>query len=644
MPLEYRKLAVRAEGDGDDPPIRALVATENPVKMYDWERGKYIPQILLTDGMERASRVPLLDAHGRYTVDDQLGSVDNFKRTEDGIDARLSFSSTCQDCETKVREGHITDVSAGYEVSKNVHIPDGETQTVRGRKFQGPVNVAEKWKVREVSVVPIGADDQAKIRGFRSFADAEQQITERTTKPKNVMPKETQPTPPAPAQTRSDDDDADKREKHLQEFREAEKGRRKSIRTSAERMSKTTGIDGDGVNDLVNRAMDEGWDIDKFNDALLDHISEETEKRGKPPGPENSGPVQPFMSDNDTKRYSIREAILKMHMQGRASGLYAEASQEVARQLDREPESGIFLPPEVMFGDGNTRALNDDYSQLQSRAMQAEVDISAGYLVDTQLLGLVELLSRQLVMRRMGAQITNGLRGNLSWPRETQELDATWQDEVEDCIPSQAEFGLEEKKPERLSASTCYSLQLIRQSSIDIEAYVRRKLAKAKAEKMDETAINGTGTGHVPTGILNQAGVQTLTFGGPPTLEAITDFIALLCDFCPDGKFLASCATWGKWLATPVVPNVGQFLAKGNMVEQVGRSITPTSILDGAGHRVIYGDFSLINFCLWGGTELIVDPYTDGCKGVINVYCHSFANIRNERPDCFVVSTDAGNQ
>ena len=62
-------------------------------------------------------------------------------------------------------EGHITDVSVGYEVLASTWVESGATAMVEGVEYTGPVRVTTAWKLFEVSLCPVGADDRAKVRG-----------------------------------------------------------------------------------------------------------------------------------------------------------------------------------------------------------------------------------------------------------------------------------------------------------------------------------------------------------------------------------------------------------------------------------------------------------------------------------------------
>jgi hypothetical protein len=138
-----------------------------------------VPEVLLTEVavLPGNRQVPLLDSHQRQGTGTQLGSIRKLNKDGDGITGRAVFSSVSEKEWTKVREGHVTDVSAGYQVLERTYIGKGKTETVSGREYTGPVSVVTKWKLREGSITPIGADEQAKMRGLE-FPSASQPTEE----------------------------------------------------------------------------------------------------------------------------------------------------------------------------------------------------------------------------------------------------------------------------------------------------------------------------------------------------------------------------------------------------------------------------------------------------------------------------------
>lgn len=167
--LNYRSFGVRADSvNAEGRTVDTVIATEAPVPMMDWERWELIPEVLRADGAILPPQVPLLDSHSRHSMSDQFGSARSIQAARGEVTGTLHFGSNqrAEDAFTQVREGHATDVSAGYQVLERTFVPKGTRQSVLGREYTGPVNVVTKWRLREVSLTPIGADEQAKLRGF----------------------------------------------------------------------------------------------------------------------------------------------------------------------------------------------------------------------------------------------------------------------------------------------------------------------------------------------------------------------------------------------------------------------------------------------------------------------------------------------
>jgi hypothetical protein len=147
--------------------VEVVMTTEAPARVYDYDRG-VISEVLLMGGaqMPANNQLVLLDTHSRYETANIIGSVREMRLAGDQIIGRAYYSSApeAESPWIKTREGHLTDYSIGYRVDESVWVPEGQTTTIVGRLFTGPVQVAIKWTPRELSAVPIGADQNAKAR------------------------------------------------------------------------------------------------------------------------------------------------------------------------------------------------------------------------------------------------------------------------------------------------------------------------------------------------------------------------------------------------------------------------------------------------------------------------------------------------
>lgn len=167
--LDYRTFRVEKTPGSlreQDRTVDGDIATEQPVTEFDWDRWEWIPRVLLASGAEWPAQIPLLDTHRRGSIESQLGSIRELHVADRRVRGTLHFSSRSEDAYTKVREGHVTDLSVGFVVLEQIHVPDGQKQTIDGRTFEGPINVAVRWRAHEASLCPIGADDQCKLRGL----------------------------------------------------------------------------------------------------------------------------------------------------------------------------------------------------------------------------------------------------------------------------------------------------------------------------------------------------------------------------------------------------------------------------------------------------------------------------------------------
>lgn len=160
--------------------IEAVIATENPVRVFDWVDGEYVDEILLMRGLDTPARVPLLDSHSRWSVDDVIGSTRDFQIKNGELHARNYFAADARahSVYERYRDGHLTDFSVGYRVGATMRIERGQSAVIDGVTFTAPADralrVATQWSLRENSAVPIGADAAAKARSIDAAQMPEQ--------------------------------------------------------------------------------------------------------------------------------------------------------------------------------------------------------------------------------------------------------------------------------------------------------------------------------------------------------------------------------------------------------------------------------------------------------------------------------------
>lgn len=162
-----RKLTVPKTVNEENRTISAVIASENPVRIYDYQNG-FVDEVLLMSGMESVDQIPLVDSHRYSSVQQILGSCTGIK--SEGVDlvGEISFSSVNQAEFTKTKEGHISKLSIGYEVLEYTIIPSGQRGNVNGKEYiaddKFDLKIVTKWRLLEVSLVALPADESTEFR------------------------------------------------------------------------------------------------------------------------------------------------------------------------------------------------------------------------------------------------------------------------------------------------------------------------------------------------------------------------------------------------------------------------------------------------------------------------------------------------
>ena len=170
--LSAHVLTVRAEtADETTRTVEAVIATEAEVTAFDMATMRPVREILLMSGYvaPAGNQVPLLESHSRWSTDDVHGSARFVQVAGEKVVGTLHFAGDEESLRrwTKVRDGHLTDLSAGVQPLETEVVPAGMTKTISGRVIEAgdqPIHVRTRWLLRECSLVVIGADAAAKMR------------------------------------------------------------------------------------------------------------------------------------------------------------------------------------------------------------------------------------------------------------------------------------------------------------------------------------------------------------------------------------------------------------------------------------------------------------------------------------------------
>ncbi len=362
------------------------------------------------------------------------------------------------------------------------------------------------------------------------------------------------------------------------------------------------------------------------------------------------------MSTAEVRRYSITKAILESG-EGQLSGLEREASEAVEK-LNHRRADGFYLPHDVMarslqqvHGLNTGQLLSLAAGLMQMRSLSVTDSTKGGFLVGTDVLtsDMVELLRNKPLISQLGARVLSGLVGNVAIPRVTGAPAAYALSETGEVTLTDPAFGQLGLTPKRISGGMSFSKELLRQTSLDVEAFCREEILRTLVVKKDLLCLNGKGSEGEPIGIMNTTGVLTVTFGGAASWAKILNFEAQLAtnNADRDGSiaWLTTPAVREKWKAITKISGsqYSDFLWEGRANgsgEVNGYRAEVTNQVPS--NKVLYGNWNDFVIGDWAGVDVVVDPYTAKKSALIEVVVNLWFDCGLRHSVSMIVSTDTG--
>jgi HK97 family phage major capsid protein len=512
-------------------------------------------------------------------------------------------------------DGSNRGISVGFLVREWVFLTDENTFFRGIRGTADGVWVASKWEALEASHTPVPADPSVGVG--RSLTD----------EPGQGGPERK----PEPAARKTEDKpNIQTTEKNMKDQKaDAELQRRSDITDLA-------AIQRDKISDIderAQRAVRDGVSLDSFRREILDCYTDGTAKLPQPASLSKQ-------EQRDLNGYSFSKAIVEQ-AEGRLSGLELELHQEGAKEAK---DCGVAV-----------RGLSIPASVLQTRDLT--VGTEGADVVATGITGFIDLLRNKMIVQQLGAQTLTGLTGDIQIPKLTAGATAAWEGENDAGSEQTQTLGQLALSPNRVGCYTDISKQLLIQSSIDVEMMVRNDLATAIALAIDAAAINGSGSGNQPEGILNVSGIGSVAGGTNGLAPAWSHIVDLESEVAIDNadvgalSYLTNAAVRGALKQTAKVSSTDSVMIWGNGATPVngyscGVSNQVPSDLDkgtsaGVCSAIIFGNWNDLIVAQWGGLDLVVDPYTLATTNLLRIVANTYADVGVRHAESFAAMQDA---
>lgn len=521
-----------------------------------------------------------------HNMDEVIGVVQKAElRSDKRLWASIRFSQSNKASEVirDIEDGILKNVSFGYQVDEMTRLNPLE-------KDKEPEYLATKWAPYEVSIVSIPADPTVGIG--RADSDDEREvriINERSTD----TAKEGKTMPPEitidEKQVRTD-------------AAKAERIRTSSIMALCEKFN---------MPGLARELIDGEKSLDEARAVVL-------EKMGSVSKPVTEKDADVGMTEKDIRKFSFMRIVRALANPGdarlqREAAFEREISDAAAKAAGKTPR-GFLVPFDVLRHTGR-------------RDLVAGTASAGGYVVGTELQAqsFIDILRNKMVVQRLGAQVLNGLVGNIAIPKLTGAATAYWVAENSAVTESTQTLGQVAMSPKTVGGFTDISRRLMLQDSVDVENMVKSDLAKVIGLAIDAKALYGDGSSNTITGVRYATSLNTVDFAGSdPTFAEIVDLETQVAADNADVNTLAYAVNAqgrGKLKTTEKASSTGQFIWEpGNTVNgyrcEVSNQISKLSTAD---YDYFFGNWADLILGFWSGLDVLVDPYTGGSAGTVRI-------------------------
>ena len=577
---------------------------------------------------------PLLFNHD---LDKVIGVVENARIDADGKGravVRFSRSAEAETVWQDVQDGILRNVSVGYRI-KDIKLKESRDGL--------DVYEATKWEPFEISIVSVPADTSVGVgRALNTDNDEDEDDKDLTERAGHTEADETAVDEAVESAKEQEAETADLAKKKSEPSPQpnsrnitimdntntpadglaAERTRSEAILTAGEKYNAQA---------LASEFVRSGKSVAEFKTVLLEQVSARAASATK----ESNATIG--LTDKEARSFSLTKLFRALSepqdVQARKDAAF-EFEVCSAAAAGRQTR-GTLIPHDVL----SVR------TGIISKDLTAPTYTGTGKnTVATELLpgSFIDVLRNKAVLLQ-NATMLAGLVGNVDIPKQTSKTTASWIGEDDSAPATDVNFGLVSLRAHTLAARSAITRRLLNQSSLGIEALVRENLARDLALALDYAGFYGDGSSNSPIGIKSTSGIGSKTFAGAnPTFAELVEMetaVALQNADVDSMAYIANAAFRGYAKSTKKFADASMntIWEQGNTVNGYN-ALTTNQVATG---DVFFGNFSDLIVGMWGGLEVMVDPYTGSDKGQLKIVVMQDVDFAVRRAQSFVVGVKA---
>jgi HK97 family phage major capsid protein len=628
--------------------VEIALASEEPYDRWWGREVLSLDRTAVRLGRLSSGTHPLLVDHDTR---DQVGVIEKAWIGDDRkLRALVRFgkSARAEEIFQDVIDGIRSLVSVGYRIH--------EMKLARQADGQADEYLVTDWEPHEGSIVAVPADPTV---GVGRDAKAELQIRTLINRTKESNVDKTEDKQPAAKAEPTITVDV-KRER--EQATTAERQRTRDIAALAAQFKRE--LDG-------NAAIEAGTPYEAFRETLFTGLEKSGVLKLAEPG-------EIGLSKKEVQQFRFTNLIAAClwpddNTVRKVAGFEIECARAAAdkRENVRADRAGAFTIPVDVLGSALDVRMEDAERAMQlllkrtmaggrvgQRDLLVGTPTAGGNLVATELLGssFIDILVNAMKVMSMGTTILTDLQGNIAIPRATAGSTGYWVAENGGSTESQQAFDQVSLTPKTCGAFVDYSRRLLLQSSIAVEAFVRMDIARTLALLIDLAAINGSGASNQPRGILNTVGIGSVaggTNGLAPTWDNVVDLESAVANtnaLTGSLGYLTNTRVRGRLKRTQMFASTNGMPIWGldgtlngyrsEVSNQVPNTLTKGTS-SGVCSAILFGNWADLLIGMWGGLDMMVDPYTGAVAGTKRVVALQDVDVTVRYVSSFAAMADA---
>jgi HK97 family phage major capsid protein len=329
--------------------------------------------------------------------------------------------------------------------------------------------------------------------------------------------------------------------------------------------------------------------------------------------------------------FSISRAVAQVANGRNLEGAEAEWAQEANKEARSQ---GLQLAGQIAIPSIALRALGD------ADEHSATTGSGTGF-IPTAVPAAIEALRAPTVIEQLGTTVIRNATGNLQFPRVATKASGTGEPEADANAASGLLLDSVTMTPERVSAKSTYTKQLILQGGNDVDRLIANDLSAAMNAYIDDRAFDI---------ILADTDVDDQSTAGATNTDMTAALaVAMESAVLAAGGNLANARYAMSPEAYRLAKNVAQVSAVTALYDLAsntfnGYPATATPYLVNASGplgQMVFGNFSQgLLLAYFGGLDLLVDPYSAAGNAQVTLHVNRFFDVAIRQPGAFSIVTD----